>query len=137
MLKTFEVFHFYALSKVLERCVYRHMFIIFRPSLYHLQDGFVKGRSTVISLLKTTHCFAEALDNRQQIDAMYLDFSKAFDSHSKSHFLTKKKFLDSRNFVLKIRKVFLNKKKNPKIRKCFCGKKLFLTIRKYKKTFLM
>ena len=80
MLKTFEVFHFYALSKVLERCVYRHMFIIFRPSLYHLQDGFVKGRSTVISLLKTTHCFAEALDNRQQIDAIYLDFSKAFDS---------------------------------------------------------
>ena len=70
------------MSKVLERCVYRHMFIFFRPSLYHLQDGFVKGRSTVISLLKTTctHCFAEALDNRQQIDAIYVEFSKAFDS---------------------------------------------------------
>ena len=67
-------------SKVLERCVYRHMFIFFRPSLYHLQDGFVKGRSTVTSLLKTTHCFVEALDNRRQIDAIYLDFSKAFDS---------------------------------------------------------
>ena len=68
------------MSKVLERCVYRHMFILFRPSVHHLQDGFVTGRSTVISLLKIAHCFAEALDKRQQIDAIYLDFSKAFDS---------------------------------------------------------
>ena len=84
MLKTLEVFHVYALSNVLERCDYSHMFIFFRPSLYHLQDDFVKGRSTVISLLKIAHCFAEALDKRQQIDAIYLDFSKAFDSVSAS-----------------------------------------------------
>ena len=68
------------MSEVLERCVYRHMFILFRPSVHHLQDGFVTGRSTVISLLKTTHCFAEALDSRQHIAAIFLDFSKAFDS---------------------------------------------------------
>ena len=69
-------------SKVLERSVYNHIFAAIKPSLYNLQDGFVAERSCVTSLLRTAHNFAKALDNKQQIDVLYLDYCKAFDSVS-------------------------------------------------------
>ena len=48
--------------------------------------GFVSGRSCVTSLLdsllRSTQAFAKALDERKQVDAIFLDYSKAFDSVS-------------------------------------------------------
>lgn len=67
---------------MLERSVYNHIFAAIKPSLYNLQDGFVAERSCVTSLLRTAHNFAKALDNKQQIDVLYLDYSKEFDSVS-------------------------------------------------------
>ena len=69
-------------SKVLERSVYNHIFAAIKPSLYNLQDGFVARCSCITSLLRTAHNFAKALDNKQQIDVLYLDYCKAFDSVS-------------------------------------------------------
>lgn len=43
------------------------------------QHGFRKGFSTVTQLLSVIHSFAASLDNNSQIDAIFLDFSKAFD----------------------------------------------------------
>ena len=53
------------------------------------QHGFRKNRSCDTQLLITTDDLAKALDNRQQVDCILLDFSKAFDKVS--HFLLQHK----------------------------------------------
>ena len=70
------------ISKVLEICVFSYVFPFFQPQIYHLQDGFVSGRSCVTSLFRSTHAFAKALDERKQVDTLFLHYSKAFDSVS-------------------------------------------------------
>ncbi|PFX23172.1 putative RNA-directed DNA polymerase from transposon X-element [Stylophora pistillata] len=66
-------------SKVLERCVstrfYDHVKLI-----NHLQHGFMKNRLCVTQLLSVLHAIGEALDKNIQLDLIYLDFAKAFDS---------------------------------------------------------
>ena len=53
------------------------------------QHGFRKRRSCDTQLLITTDDLAKALDNKQQVDCIQLDFSKAFDKVS--HFLLQHK----------------------------------------------
>ena len=77
------------ISKILEKCMFSYVFPFFQPQVYHLQDGFVSGRSCVTSLLRSTHAFAKELDERKQVDAILLDYIKAFDSVS---FLLKELF---------------------------------------------
>ena len=43
------------------------------------QYGFIKGRSTVLQLLKLTDDWVRVLDEGGQIDVIYTDFEKAFD----------------------------------------------------------
>jgi len=44
------------------------------------QHGFINGRSTITNLFQFTSDVSSALDGRNQVDVIYLDFSKAFDS---------------------------------------------------------
>ncbi len=44
------------------------------------QHGFISGRSTSTNLLKVMDAWTEALDAAEPVDAIYLDFAKAFDS---------------------------------------------------------
>jgi hypothetical protein len=44
------------------------------------QHGFRKGRSCVEQLIELIDDWTEQLDNRNAIDAIYLDFQKAFDT---------------------------------------------------------
>ncbi|KAK3771263.1 hypothetical protein RRG08_024342 [Elysia crispata] len=44
------------------------------------QHGFTPGRSCVTQLLDTLDCWTEILDNGGSIDAIYMDFRKAYDS---------------------------------------------------------
>ncbi|CAB4026200.1 Hypothetical predicted protein, partial [Paramuricea clavata] len=67
------------LSKLLERQVYNGMFGVIEHYLSKWQYGFLPGRSTVCQLIEVVHQFGEALENKCQIDVIYLDFSKAFD----------------------------------------------------------
>ena len=73
------------LSKILERQVYNEIFSIVCFHLTHWQHGFLPGKSTVSQLSQVVHQFANALERRQQVDVIYLHFSKAFDraSHEK------------------------------------------------------
>lgn len=73
------------LSKILERQVYNEIFSIFCPHLTHWQHGYLPGKSTVSQLSQVVHQFANALERRQQVDVLHLNFSKAFDrvSHEK------------------------------------------------------
>ena len=48
--------------------------------LHNAQHGFRKQRSCETQLINTVHNFASALNNREQIDAILLDMSKAFDT---------------------------------------------------------
>ena len=43
------------------------------------QYGFIKGRSTVLQLLRMTDKWTKYLESGGQIDTIYSDFEKAFD----------------------------------------------------------
>ena len=44
------------------------------------QYGFRKHRSTVLQLLDVLEDWTSALDDNYQVDAIYFDFAKAFDT---------------------------------------------------------
>ena len=54
------------------------------PELIHvltpLQHGFIPGRSCVTQLLSVLHDLVSSLDTGDEVDVIFLDFSKAFDS---------------------------------------------------------
>ena len=53
------------------------------------QHGFTKGRSTLTNLMMFINYITKAIDNALQVDAVYLDFSKAFDAVNHSLLLEK------------------------------------------------
>ena len=55
------------------------------------QYGFIRGRSTVLQLLKIMDDWTYILDQGKQIDAIYTDFEKAFDKVSHRGLLIKLK----------------------------------------------
>ena len=66
----------------MERAIVNLVFPVVKEKLYHLQHGFIKGRSTVTQLLEVFNEVSSILDSAGQVDMVYLDFSKAFDSVS-------------------------------------------------------
>ena len=57
--------------------------------LHHLQFGFLRGKPTTSQLLHVLQDIHQALESRNQVDAVYLDFEKAFDKVSHKLLLTK------------------------------------------------
>ncbi len=74
-------------SKVLERCVFSNIKDHLFQLIQKLQHGFISGKSCVTNLLEVLDYIGSELDNGGQIDAIYLDLSKAFDkvNHSRLH----------------------------------------------------
>ena len=77
------------ISKCLERCVFNHCYTLISPQLYHLQHGFLRGRSTVAQLLQVYHEVIQALAKGKEIDIAYFDFAKAFDKVPRCALLNK------------------------------------------------
>ncbi|KAI0215940.1 hypothetical protein LSAT2_032014 [Lamellibrachia satsuma] len=50
--------------------------------ILHFQHGFQSGLSCESQLIETVHDWMTAMDNKIQIDAILLDFAKAFDKMS-------------------------------------------------------
>ena len=73
--------------KVMEHVVLCHLnrFLAVNNILTDLQHGFRRGFSCETQLVLTAHDWASVLNKRGQVDAILLDFSKAFDmvSHPK------------------------------------------------------
>ena len=69
-------------GKIMERAVFNIVFPQIKDQIHHLQHGFVKGRSTVTQLVTVFHEISSILDGSGQVDMLYLDFCKAFDSVS-------------------------------------------------------
>jgi len=68
--------------KTLESIIRDHLMhhLVENHLLSQHQHGFIKGRSCVTQLLAVLDKWTEALDRCSNLDAIYLDFSKAFDS---------------------------------------------------------
>ena len=66
--------------KLCKRCVLQKLL----PELIHvltpLQHGFIPGRSCVTQLLSVLHDLGSSLDTGDEVDVVFLNFSKAFDS---------------------------------------------------------
>ena len=73
-------------SKLLEAivCEGLHEFIPDTGLLSNKQWGFRAGRSTESLLIHLTETWKQALDNRQVVGVVYIDFQKAFDTVSHS-----------------------------------------------------
>lgn len=67
--------------KLFEHIIAKHIlrFLDQNTLLYPYQHGFRTGLSTVTQLIETIHDFAAAVDIRQQVDVVCVDFAKAFD----------------------------------------------------------
>jgi hypothetical protein len=66
-------------SKVFERCIYNRLIEHVYGQIYELQYGFLRGRSTTSQLLHILHQVLNVLEQKNQVDIVYLDFAKAFD----------------------------------------------------------
>ena len=76
-------------SKVFERCIFKHFKDFLCPLFDNAQHGFLQGRSTVTQLLAFYHEIGQSLDKGLQSDIVYLDLAKAFDSVSHQRLLLK------------------------------------------------
>ena len=77
-----SVFLLSVISKCQENILYHAIFSQVASYLNDWQHGFIKGRSCVTQLVLTHHYWSKALDAGHQVDAVFLDFSKAFDKVS-------------------------------------------------------
>ena len=69
-------------SKIFERCIVNKIYPHLSQMIYPLQHGFIKGRSTTSQLMHVYDNINSGIENGGQIDAIFLDFAKAFDSVS-------------------------------------------------------
>ena len=68
-------------------------------TLSHSQHGFIKGRSTSTNLLEFTNIALRVIESGAQLDTIYTDFQKAFDSVSHRLLLRKLRDLGMGNGV--------------------------------------
>ena len=87
--------------KILEHIVHSH--VIGHLNNNHLlsdvQHGFRKKRSCESQLILTIQDLANALNDGEQIDAILLDFSKAFDKVAHQRLLQKLQYYDIRGYL--------------------------------------
>jgi ribonuclease P/MRP protein subunit RPP40 len=79
------------LAKVFEALVLKKLMFNLKSVIDTGQHGFVKGRSTTSNLLCFQDHILTAFSNSHQVDAVYTDFSKAFDRVSHKHLIAKLK----------------------------------------------
>ncbi len=69
-----------SLAKLFEKIISKNIYSYMSSLLIENQHGFVKGRSIDTNLVTFTEVITESLRSQKQIDTIYIDFSKAFDS---------------------------------------------------------
>lgn len=67
-------------SKILESIIYKKIFNQVKRFISPHQHGFMPKKSTATNLLCLTNKVLNAFNNKSQLDVIYTDFSKAFDT---------------------------------------------------------
>ncbi|KAG7305587.1 hypothetical protein JYU34_009672 [Plutella xylostella] len=67
------------IPKIFEKIIYDALFPAVRPYLIINQHGFIDKRSTESNLCEYIDIVLDAMDKGHQVDAVYTDYSKAFD----------------------------------------------------------
>ena len=80
-----------AVSKILEKIVHKYMmhYLSQNSIISPNQHGFLRNKSTLTNLLLTLNELTKALDEKNNIDIIYIDLAKAFDSVSHPKLLHK------------------------------------------------
>ena len=78
-----------SLSLVFERLLFNKLYDFFSPQLSGSQFGFMRRKSTVLQLIIYLQTIYNNVDTNTDCYALYLDFSKAFDSVSHATLLAK------------------------------------------------
>lgn len=67
------------IPKLFESIINKNIFSQIKHRISNAQHGYFKGRSTTINLLEFVNYSLNAMDKGNHIEALYTDFSKAFD----------------------------------------------------------
>lgn len=73
-----------SVSKIFEHVIYKRLFFITKAWITPKQHGFFAGRSTTTNLTVFNEYCISAFEQGSQVEAIYTDFSKAFDKVSHS-----------------------------------------------------
>ena len=97
--------------KMLERIIRGQAVTHLKQLLSSCQHGFMEGRSCVTQLLDTIDLWSKVLDEGLSLDAVYLDFAKAFDTVPHERLLVKLKSYGINGKVLKWLRSFLSERR--------------------------
>jgi len=100
-----------ALSKLFEKLILSKIQPHLLASISPSQHGFIPNRSTITNLVLFETFVTEAFKENSQVDALYLDFSKAFDRVSHKHLLAKLKAFGIVGSLLKWMGSYLHSRK--------------------------
>lgn len=67
-------------SKIFEQILHARLSYCIKPFISTQQHGFYTGRSTLSNLAEVTQFICESLDRQHQVDVIYTDLAKAFDT---------------------------------------------------------
>lgn len=81
------------LSKLFEKLIEPKITSLLKPVLSNLQHGFCKAKSTITNLLVFYTNLISTVQEKGQIDAVYTDLGKAFDSVNHCTLIMKLKLL--------------------------------------------
>ena len=79
------------ICRVLEKLVRKGIMAHTKSLIVDEQHGFMVGRSCSSQLISVLDVWTQILDKRESLDAVYLDFQKAFDTVPHQRLLTKLK----------------------------------------------
>ena len=83
-----------AIPKLLDKIMYNKILLFCSDAISSKQHGFVHSRSTITNLTLFTNSIFLSLNKNTQLDAIYLDFKKAFDLINHDILLLKLKYLN-------------------------------------------
>lgn len=95
------------IPKLFENIVNKFIFFHCKSLISPQQHGFLPGRSTSTNLLEFTSFVSRNLQNGNQIDVFYADFSKAFDRVHHNTLLLKLKLLGINDWLIRWLKSYL------------------------------
>lgn len=68
------------MSKIFEKMVHSILYNVAVPIISNTQHGFMRRRSTTSNLMSYVTTLSRELEHRRQVDSVYIDFAKAFDT---------------------------------------------------------